>query len=160
MHIRRLVDLIGLAFLWAACIYGAVSLKDLRFANDHSICGPWGCGPATSALVALHLGWLALMAPPILYLPRRVGLSRQVIRWLGTAIATSGLVLALGIILWQWFVWLPNVGEWAKPYIWQRCAFAVATAIDIPSIQLIAVGTALRYFHRETLASRFDLPNG
>ena len=130
--------------LWGALVYGAISLNEFRFGSDHSICGPWGCGPTTPSLLAMHVGWLALLAPPILYLPKRIGLSHKAIQRFSSAIALVGLYGVFAIVAWQWIIWLPQAGEWSKQYIWQRCGFAVATDIDFPLLQLTAIGIALR----------------
>ena len=150
MFTKRLLELIGLPMLWGALVYGAISLNEFRFGSDHSICGPWGCGPTTSSLLAMHVGWLALLAPPFLYLPKRIGLGYKAIRWFGTAIALTGLSGVFAIVAWQWIVWLPQAGEWSKQYIWQRCGFALATAIDFPLLQLTAIGIALRLLNTQS----------
>ena len=150
MFTKRLLELICLPLLWGALVYGAISLKELRFGSDHSICGPCGCGPTTSSLLAMHVGWLALLAPPILYLPKRIGLSHKAIQRFSSAIALVGLTGVFVIVAWQWMVWLPQAGEWSKQYIWQRCGFAVATAIDFPLLQLTAIGIALRLLNNQS----------
>jgi len=150
MFTKRLLELIGLPLLWGALVYGAISLRELRFGSDHSICGPWGCGPTTPSLLAMHVGWLALLAPPFLVLPKRIGLSHKAIQRISSAIALVGLSGVFAIVAWQWIIWLPQAGEWSKQYIWQRCGFAVATAIDFPLLQLTAIGIALRLLNNQS----------
>ena len=41
MFSKRLLELIGLLLLWGAMVYGAISLNELRFGSEYSICGPW-----------------------------------------------------------------------------------------------------------------------
>ncbi len=77
MFSKRLLELIGLPLLWGAMVFGAISLNELRFTGDHSIRGPWSCGTTTSSLLAMHAGWLALLTPPFLYLPKRIGLGHM-----------------------------------------------------------------------------------
>ena len=149
MFSKRLLELIGLPLLWGAMVYGAISLNELRFGSDHSICGPWGCGPTTPSLLAMHVGWLALLAPPFMYLPKRIGLSHKAIRRFSSFIALVGLSGVFAIVAWQWIIWLPQAGEWSRQYIWQRCGFAVATAIDFPLLQLTAIGIALRLLNNQ-----------
>jgi hypothetical protein len=139
----RLAELVVLPIIWAALVYGATQLRSVG-GDKHSLCGPWGCGPSTSALVTMHLGWLALIGPPLLYFPYRLPLSRRALvrlTWLLIAIGTIGVV---AIVAWQWFVWLPQAKEWSRPYIWRRCGFAIANAVDVPLVQLILIGVFLR----------------
>lgn len=141
--VTRIAELVGLPILWAAIIYAATQMQSVG-GDKHSLCGPWGCGPSIGALLTLHLGWLALLAPPLIYFPLRLQVSRKaVIRltWLLVLVGTIGL---LTIVAWQWLVWLPNAREWTRPYIWQRCGFAIATAVDFPLVQLILIGVVLR----------------
>ncbi len=157
MQFVRIGELVALPLIWGAGVYGAISLKDLQFANEHTICGPWGCGPTSAALITMHVGWLALLAPPMLFLPQRIGLTGNAIRWFSSALTMLGLLGIVAIISWQWLVWMPQAGEWSKPYIWQRCGFAVATAVDFPLLQLVAIGIALRLLHRKPTTDRTQL---
>ncbi len=141
--ILRICELLGLPLLWGAGVYGAISLQNLAVADEHTICGPWGCGPSTGALLAMHVGWLAVLGPPLLYLPGRIGLSSQIVRWLSGSLVTIGIIGITAIVAWQWLVWLPQAGEWSRQYIWQRCAFAVAISIDWPLVQLALLGITL-----------------
>lgn len=49
----------------------------------------------------------------------------------------------IAIVAWQWLVWLPQAGAWSKDYIWQRCGFAVVTAVDWPLIPLLLLSGIL-----------------
>lgn len=144
----RAAELLGLPLLWGAGVYGAISLQNVAIANEHTICGPWGCGPATGALLAMHVGWLAVLGPPLLYLPHRMGLSSTLVRRFSGTMFSLGIIGIAAIVAWQWLVWLPKAGEWSRPYIWQRCGFAIVTAVDWPFIQLTLVGAALFLLNR------------
>lgn len=146
--IWRICEMFALPLLWGGGVYGAISLQDLAVADAHTICGPWGCGPTTGPLLAMHVGWLALLGPPLLYLPGRIGLSSKFVGWLSAALVATGLIGITAIVAWQWLVWLPKSGDWSREYIWQRCAFAVAIAIDWPLIQLTLLGTTLAISRR------------
>lgn len=143
MERLRWVELIGLPVLWCGSIYAALSVRDVAIASSHSICGPWGCGPTTGALMAVHLGWAAIIWPPLAYFPYRFRWRSSRTRSLGITLATCGAIGAVGIVAWQWLVWLPQANEWSKPYIWQRSGFALVTAVDWPLFQLIGIGTFL-----------------
>ena len=48
-------------FLAYCCVYGVGAFGALQLGRlelGHSICGPWGCGPPTEALLAMHCFWL------------------------------------------------------------------------------------------------------
>ncbi|MCA9061753.1 MAG: hypothetical protein KDA96_01760, partial [Planctomycetaceae bacterium] len=51
--------------LWAMTFWGTLQLSDAPIFQEHSVCGVWGCGPPTNALLACHLGWLVFLAPSI-----------------------------------------------------------------------------------------------
>lgn len=135
MRLIRMAELLGLPLFWALGVYGALSLQHFSFANDHAICGPWGCGPTTSALLAMHVGWIAFLAPPILYFPFRIHLGRKLTQYLSVCLVGLGLAGMTAIVAWQWLFWLPQAGEWSRPYIWHRCGFTIATAVDWRLVQ-------------------------
>jgi hypothetical protein len=132
-----------LPLAWAAVVLGSLQSKLLFSGPDHLVCGPWGCGPETSALVAIHTAWLAIIGPPLVYLPLRLKLQSASIRRLSVGLFAVGLAGVLGIVAWQWLVWLPQAGPGSKNYIWQRCGFVVVTAIDWPLIQLLVLSPSL-----------------
>ena len=139
----RLGEIVFIPIAWAAIVLGSLQSKFLVSASAHSVCGPWGCGPETAALVAMHAGWLAFMGPPLIYLPLRLKLQNSAIRKLAFGMFLTGLTGVLAIVAWQWLVWLPQAGPWSKDYIWQRCGFAVVTAIDWPLIPLLILSAIL-----------------
>ena len=55
---------IGL-LVWGAALFGIlqIGLASGSGLHEHSICGPWGCGPPTSALLGWHGFWLLLAGP-------------------------------------------------------------------------------------------------
>ena len=60
---------------WAILIWIFLQSSRLVSASEHSFCGPWGCGPSADSLVAMHMGWLAFMGPPLIYLSMHRNLS-------------------------------------------------------------------------------------
>lgn len=141
MQLRRILVGGGLAVVWGILVFAATQFRHLRILDDHSICGPWGCGPPTPDLIAMHAVWLALLGPPLLYLPRQLGFPLKVIRWVGPTLIAIGLAGILSIVAWQWLVWLPQAGAWSEQYIWQRCLFSVVTTIDWPVFHLLLFGS-------------------
>lgn len=136
----RLLEYTVLSMIWAGSLLLALSMHDMQIMNQHSVCGPWGCGPPTSALVAIHVAWIVVLWPPSFYLPWRLRLPSQIVKIVSTVMVAIGLSGLIGIVGWQWLVWLPNTSEWASEYIWQRCGFVIATASDWPLLQLLFAG--------------------
>jgi hypothetical protein len=140
----------GLAILlWAAGLEGVLQLRQLPDTcfGEHSVCGPWGCGPPLSALLACHGFWLVLMAPvaatAVLYLP---------VKWvwrLGIVLAGAGFLGLAAVAAWEAATWLPQASDWQRHYIGQRYLFSVATLVDVPIVQSLMLGTIL------CLVSRF-----
>ncbi|MEP3479920.1 MAG: hypothetical protein ABJZ55_11780 [Fuerstiella sp.] len=140
----RLLEYTVLPVIWAGLLLAALSMGDMQVLNQHSICGPWGCGPPTNALVAIHVAWAVVLWPSSFYLSWRVRLPRPVVKTVSTVMIMVGLSGLVGIVVWQWAVWLPNTSDWAAEYIWQRCGFAIATASDWPLFQLLFAGTLVK----------------
>ena len=136
----RLAEMLLLPIGWMLAILASLSLHQTQLGDEHSICGPWGCGPPTSALIAVHSAWAFAILLPALLVPRRFALSRPVGVWASRILLMVGLGGIIGITLWQWLVWMPQAGEWARPFIWKRCAFSIATTIDWPVVQLFFAG--------------------
>ncbi len=62
--ISRLSQIILFPTIWAALVIASLQTKLLFTESTHSVCGPWGCGPPTGALVTAHADWLAMIGPP------------------------------------------------------------------------------------------------
>ena len=140
---KRILEFSVLPVIWGGILLSALSMHDMQGFGQHSVCGPWGCGPPTNALLAMHIGWAAAIWPPLFYLPWRLSFSRKTVKGIVLSLTAVGLTGLLAITAWQWIVWLPNASEWARSYIWQRCGFAILTAGDWPFMQLIAGGIIL-----------------
>ena len=140
----RLGEIFVLPLAWAALVFISLQSGQLVSETAHSVCGPWGCGPETGALIAMNAGWLAVIGPPLIYFPLRLKWSNSAIRRLSIGLFLAGFTGVLVIVAWQWLVWLPNAGERSKDYIWQRCGFAVVTAVDWPVIPLLILSVLLR----------------
>jgi hypothetical protein len=141
--VSRYLELVGLPILWAVFVFLAVQFHQISTAEEHSICGPWGCGPPTKTLIAVHLGWLAIIGPPLIYFPNRLGWKLKSVLRLAVGLISVGLLGLMILVAWQWFVWLPQSAAAAQDYIWQRCGFSIATAVDLPLVQLLVTGIAL-----------------
>ena len=140
----RLLEYTVLPLVWGGLLLAVLSTYEAQGFAEHSVCGPWGCGPPTNTLVAIHGAWAIVLWPPLFYLPWRLHLSRKTIKIASTVLMTVGLMGMLGIATWQWTVWLPNASAWARDYIWQRCGFVIVTASDWPLLQLFFAGGLLK----------------
>lgn len=143
MQLKRIVSAGALAILWGVTVLAATQIRHLNFLDDHSICGPWGCGPPTIDVIAIHTVWLMILAPPLLVFGLWFPARPSMVRRLGHAMLAIAVVSGLGVCTWQWFVWLPQAGAWSQPYIWRRCLFCVMTAVDWPIFQLGLLGSLL-----------------
>lgn len=139
----RLAELASLPLVWFALVGGALSVHRFVWVDDHSLCGPWGCGPSSGALLAVHLAWFVAIGLPVLYLPWRMRWSPLLTRQLGGALAMLGILTVVGTVAWQGFFWLPDVSPTMRPFFLQRCGFVLATAIDWPAVELLGVGAIL-----------------
>ena len=66
--------------------------------GEHSVCGPWGCGPPMSALVAVHGFWLVVFAAVVR--GSTVGMARphRRLRTLGRGLTAVGVLGAVGLV--------------------------------------------------------------
>jgi hypothetical protein len=129
--------------LWGAGLYASLQLQHLPWPGEHGVCGPWGCGPPTEALLACHAGWMAFLAGPTWLATQST--SPKVARFLGITGVTLALGGLCGIALHEALVWWPQAGAWSRPYWFQRYLFSVATLVDAPILQvLLCSGWLLR----------------
>ena len=124
----------GLA-MWLLAMLAALRVSQLDVRFTHLICGPWGCGPTLQALVACHLFWLILLAPPATVAAHYSDISTVrlvALTAIGAAIATLA-----GVAIHEAITWLPQ-GQGS--YFIQRCLFVVVTTIELPIVQLLLLG--------------------
>lgn len=140
---QRFLELVVLPVIWAVLVLAALQTKGIFSEADHSVCGPWGCGPEIGDLVAMHAAWLAIVGPPLIYFSYRANLSSKLMRQVAVGLFAVGILGLLAVSGWQWFIWLPNASTWSKDYIWQRCGFAIVTSVDIPLIPAVLLGVIL-----------------
>lgn len=134
--------LIGV-IIWAIALFGAVSIAKVPGDWGHSVCGPWGCGPPTQALVGCHLAWVILLAPLAISLgPMRSITSVDRLR-IGEALICVGFLLLASVVVYQFVTWWPDVSDWQRKFIWQRLGFVIATNVELPMVQMILVGAIL-----------------
>ncbi len=129
---------------WSGLLLGSLSIATLPGDWGHAFCGPWGCGPTIQALVACHLSWLIILLPAAVLFARSSRISPQLVRRTGTMLLLGAIIGLLTIVVYQRLIWLPAASDFQRPYFWQRCGFVIATSIDLPLLQLLLAGIALR----------------
>ncbi len=141
--------------VWGLMLWGALSLRNLHWPHSHGICGPWGCGPAVPALLAVHTAWTVLLLPPAVFLRRRHGAPGTQSICRGWLAAGLGGIVAVG--LYEAAFWLPTVGAWGRDYFLHRWAFAVVTLTDVPLLPGTAIASVLILLPRRMAALTADL---
>ncbi len=129
--------------VWSVALFGVlqVGLASGHGLHEHSICGPWGCGPPTSALVGWHGFWL-LLAGPLVGMAVYSWPARR-LRNLGLALFSAGLLFLVGVAVWEVATWLPKISPGEPTYVIRRYLFSVVTMTDVPTIPVTFSGLAL-----------------
>ncbi len=135
---------IGLT-VWAASLFAALAIRDLPGDWGHAICGPWGCGPPLQALLACHMAWLIILAPPAALLARSTQISAHGLRRFGAFLCVLAALFVAAAVIYQGLTWWPSESQWQRGFFWRRCAFVLATTVDLPVAQLLLVGLYLRF---------------
>ncbi len=130
-------------FAWAATLLAALSIANLPGEWGHSVCGAWGCGPPTQALVCCHLAWLVLLTPVALMVGPLNQVPTPSRHRLGKLLFLAAGLLILGVVVHQRVTWWPAASEWQRNFFWQRCGFVIVTSVDIPMLQLLTVGLVM-----------------
>lgn len=136
------------AIAWTTALVGGLHFHKIEM--GHSICGPWGCGPPTSALIGMHIFWLAIIAPLGLLASQ---LPHPDWRRFGWGLAAAALVMTLGMGIYDYFSWQRE--PLAPTYVFQRFFFRIATLIDIPILQIGLTGILIAKFGNSTPAPSF-----
>ncbi len=128
---------------WGGALWGILNLRlpGAELFGQHSICGPWGCGPPLSALVIWQGFWMVLLGGP-------VGLAIWTwgdvwVRRIGVALLGIGLLGVLGIIAYEAATYLPRIADGQPAYFVHRCLFSLVTLIDLPILPLSLAGIVM-----------------
>lgn len=128
--------------VWLLTLVALLKLGDYFLDDNYALCGPWGCGPSTGSILAVQLAWTVALLPPLWIVASWIGnVTRQ--RVFAVGLLSLGLVGLVFNALWQWLVWLPEVGPWGQPYLWQRIGYTVLTWVEYPMLQLVVAGFLL-----------------
>ncbi len=126
-----------LLVLWSAALYGGLCLNELDL--GHSVCGPWGCGPPSAALLAMHTFWLLTLVPAA-FVAVRISPGMEW-RMIGLGLLTTAVVAIVMIGVADYFMFQK---DYLSPvYVWQRFLYRLATLSDVPVVQLALAGLAL-----------------
>jgi hypothetical protein len=124
--------------LWCGTLYCVLSTSQLRASWEHAMCGPWGCGPPTQAVAAMHAFWFVLILPVAVVLYCR--LTPPALRRIGVALTGAGVVTLIAIMGWQAHAWWSPTDDWLRPHFVERALFSVATLVDVPVVQTMLAG--------------------
>lgn len=130
------------ASVWGLSLFGVLQIQYLTLDANHSVCGPWGCGPPLPPLLAYHGFWLVLLSLPTLLLCRSLEIWQlRKTGWLLLAIGLSGFVI-VGVweIIPSFPHWLLRVGDLEPRYYIHRYLLSLATLVDIPIAQITLAG--------------------
>ena len=138
---KRLGAIIGGVGTWAAALYGALAVSQLRGDWGHGVCGLWGCGPPAQALVSCHLFWGVLLVLPASLVSANS--TPASLRRIGLGLLSGGVFGLFAVAAWQALVWLPAVQGWPRNYFFERYLFTLATLVEAPIVQTALAGAAL-----------------
>lgn len=133
-------QLVGLV-LWGAALLATLSLAHITSTKLPSICGPWGCGPPTEALVAVHLSWLVVLLPPAMWIWRRPAI-QSLGRWLWLVWLVPPLVVG-GVAAYEAWTWWPRVSDSLHVYFPKRVAFSLVATTDVPLLSILLLAMIL-----------------
>jgi len=138
--------------IWAVAVWSVLQLHEMPIAREHSICGPWGCGPTIPALLSAHGFWLLVAIPGALWAAKRLTGERAVaLGWIGIGLGVGGIVaVSVGDLL-SWPGYARPAG---RTLLAQRVLFALATTVEVPLFPTICAGLILINSGRRRLRPR------
>ncbi len=128
---------------WGICLWWSLLLQRLPSSafGEHTVCGPWGCGPPLPVLLACHVFWIVLLTPPAFVTALHLPPHR--VRLLGTLLVVLGLSGLVSVGIWEAATWLREASEWQRPYFVQRYLFSIVTFVEFPILEILIVGGGL-----------------
>lgn len=141
----------GILTLWGLTLAGTLSVARWPGNWGHSVCGVWGCGPPLQTLVACHVSWVVVLAPPALYLLSRASQREAFARALSL---TSIVVLILAVTLvaiaaaHEYLTWYATASDFQKIYFCRRVGFVLITTVEVPLLEVAGLATiVLTWLH-------------
>ena len=113
------------------------SLQVGQIKMGHSLCGAWGCGPPTEALLAMHLFWFSALLPPALLAIRYLNFSPKF--WFRSGMFLLGVAVAgmVGLLAYDLSV---NHYYYQAGYWWQRYGLSFLSLVEAPIIPTLVIG--------------------
>lgn len=130
--------------IWGGAMYGVLQGRHISWSYDHAVCGKWGCGPTTQALLSYHGFWLVLLMPPTVLFCRSTP-PRQ-LRRIGRWVTLVGFLGALGIMIWARQDWINTTNPFDHKYAVHHAVFVLANLIDVPVVQVTLAGIVCSLF--------------
>ena len=139
---RPLVSTRNLLLLiaWGLAMFGTLQVHHWHDLLGYSVCGPWGCGPPTTALIGYHGFWLIVLLLPAWLMKQRLGAPN--LRRIGVALMVISLASIVALLASD--CWRNWQHETMRGYMWQRCLFRLATYVEFPLAQLGLIGWWLK----------------
>ena len=142
---RRLAWRLG---LWGLSSWLVLRLHDAPFAGEHSICGPWGCGPTIPALLAAHGFWLITLVPLAYWARSSLSASRAIV--LGRILLGLSAGGITSVAIWELAHWPTTDHAELRAYTVQHGLFALATLVEVPLTQGLLAGLILAWTTRRS----------
>jgi hypothetical protein len=92
-------------------------------------------------LVAWHGFWLLVAVPPVGIAIFVLSVTR--LRTLGITLVAAGLLMLVGVGIWEAMTWLPKISPGEPTYMVRRYLFSVLTMTDLPTIPSMLSGVVL-----------------
>lgn len=137
----KVLPWIGGIVVWAALLFGALSMAVMPLDWGHSVCGIWGCGPPTHVLAACHLSWLVILTPLSALVATRFS-APTVVRTAFFLVAGSVAVM-LSFLAYEAITWLPQSNSFQAGFFWRRWLFVMVTMVDVPVFETLLLGLIL-----------------
>lgn len=98
--------------------------------------------PPLQALVALHGLWILVLLPAAIWAARKW--PPLWLHLVGVVLTTVGLLVLAILGARELVHWYPAAGPAQQKYIVQRIVYVLGTTTDLPVLQVITAGVALR----------------
>ena len=140
----RLLPLSLYLVIWTTCLFGVLQLGRLDL--GHSTCGPWGCGPATEALLAAHGFWVVVIGGALGLVASIASPAR--LRLIGLLMFAGGALGLVGMAVWEAVDWWPRVADRPERYLVRKSLPLLVTQVDLPIVQFTLAGLVCTWLGR------------
>jgi len=113
------------------------SLQVGKLDLGHSLCGAWGCGPPSEALLAMNLFWFSALLPPALLAIRYLNCTPRFLLRSGFVLLSVAGAGMFGLLAYDLSV---NHYYYEAGYWWQRYGLSLLSLVEIPIIPTLVIG--------------------